>query len=71
MASCLLLDHDVAVPLDVRTLDDFRRWALSDEFPETGRIDFIKGNIEIDMSAENAYTHGISEVGGSSGALST
>jgi Uma2 family endonuclease len=58
MASCLLLEHDVEVPLDVRSLDDFRRWALSDEFPESGRIDFIKGNIEIDMSAENAYTHG-------------
>jgi Uma2 family endonuclease len=58
MASCLLLEHDVEVPLDVRTLDDFRRWALSADFPETGRIDFIRGNIEIDMSAENAYTHG-------------
>jgi Uma2 family endonuclease len=58
MASCLLLEHDVEVPLDVRDLEGFRHWALSDEFPDTGRIDFIHGNIEIDMSPENAFTHG-------------
>lgn len=58
MASCLILEHDFAVPMDVRTVNDFRRWALSDEFPESGRIDFIKGGIEIDMSPENAFTHG-------------
>jgi Uma2 family endonuclease len=58
MASCLLLEHDIEVPMDVRTLDDFRRWALSDEFPESGRIDYIHGAIEIDTSPENAFTHG-------------
>jgi Uma2 family endonuclease len=58
MASCLLLEHDVEVPLEVRDLDGFRHWVLSDEFPECGRIDFINGNIEIDMSPENAFTHG-------------
>ena len=58
MASCLLLEHGVEVPLDVQDLEAFRRWALSDEFPENGRIDFINGNIEIDMSPENAFTHG-------------
>jgi Uma2 family endonuclease len=58
MASCFLLEHGVEVPVDVRTLDAFRRWALSDEFPEKGRIDYIEGNIEIDMSPENVYTHG-------------
>ena len=57
MASCLFLEHDFAVPMDVRTLDDFRHWALSDEFPESGRIDFIAGTIAIDMSPENAFTH--------------
>jgi Uma2 family endonuclease len=58
MASCLLLEHDVEVPLGVGALDGFRRWALSDEFPENGRIDYINGTIEIDMSPENAFTHG-------------
>ena len=58
MASCLLLEHDIELPLDVRDLRGFRRWGLSEEFPESGRIDFIQGNIEIDMSPENAFSHG-------------
>lgn len=58
MASCLIIEDRLELPLEVRTLDEFRRWALSDDFPEGGRIDFIKGNIEIDMSPENVYTHG-------------
>jgi Uma2 family endonuclease len=58
MASCLLLEHNVEVPLDALSLDGFRHWARSEEFPESGRIDFINGNIEVDMSAEDAYTHG-------------
>jgi Uma2 family endonuclease len=62
MASCLLLEHDVEVPLDVGTLEGFRRWALSDGFPESGRVDFINGKIEIDMSPENAFTHGTPKI---------
>ncbi len=62
MASCLLLEHDIELPLEVGNLAGFRQWALSDEFPESGRIDFINGNIEIDMSPENAFTHGSPKV---------
>jgi Uma2 family endonuclease len=39
-------------------LADFRRWALSDEFPEQGRIDYLGGRIEVDMSPEDLHTHG-------------
>src|SRR5687768_10747824 len=42
-----------------QSLEDFRRWALSDEFPESGRIDYIDGRMEIDMSPENAFSHGV------------
>jgi Uma2 family endonuclease len=45
------------IPVPIRNLADFRRWALSDEFPETGRIDYIHGRIEVDMSPENFYYH--------------
>jgi Uma2 family endonuclease len=62
MASCLLLEHDVKVPIGIETLEGFRRWARSDDFPESGRIDFISGTIEIDMSPENAFTHGSPKV---------
>jgi hypothetical protein len=43
-ATSVLFEERIEVPLTIRSLDDFRRWALSDEFPETGRIDFIAGN---------------------------
>lgn len=55
---CLLLDSGVRVPFDVRDLESFRRWACSGDFPEKGRIDFIGGVVEIDMSAEDMGTHG-------------
>jgi Uma2 family endonuclease len=57
MAS-VVFEEQVGIPLGLRTLADFRRWALSDAFPERGRIDFIAGQIEVDMSPENAFCHG-------------
>lgn len=53
-----LQDEEVAVPFDVSTLVEFRRWALSDDFPNRGRIDFIDGQVEVDMAAEEVYSHG-------------
>ncbi|MHC4179080.1 MAG: Uma2 family endonuclease, partial [Planctomycetota bacterium] len=37
---------------------DFRRWATSEDFPERGRIDYIAGRIDVDMSPEDLHTHG-------------
>ncbi len=53
----VLLDHEIEIPT-IRSLADFRRWALSDDFPERGRIDYIAGRIEVDMSPEDFFTHG-------------
>lgn len=39
-------------------LPRFRRWCLSEEFPERGRIDFLEGEVYVDMSPENLYFHG-------------
>jgi Uma2 family endonuclease len=57
MASVLLEDR-LEIPLGLRSLADFRAWALSDEFPEKGRIDYIRGRIEVDMSPEDLFCHG-------------
>lgn len=51
-------DEDLRVPASVHEIESFRRWALSDRFPERGRIDFLVGNVEIDMSPEDLFTHG-------------
>jgi Uma2 family endonuclease len=58
MASAVIFEERVVVPMDLRSLADFRRWALSDEFPQRGRIDYIGGVIEVDMSPEEVIAHG-------------
>lgn len=65
MAS-VLFEEQVEIPMGIMCLADFRRWALSDSFPERGRIDFLAGRIEVDMSPEDLFTHGTlkSEVAG-------
>jgi Uma2 family endonuclease len=58
MSVCVFLDNQIEVPLDIRSLDDFRRWAQSDAYPQRGRIDYLQGRIEVDMSPEDLFTHG-------------
>jgi hypothetical protein len=57
MATVLIKDQCL-IPGDLTTLAAFRRWAVSDEFPQTGRIDWVSSHIEVDMSPEDIFTHG-------------
>ncbi len=57
MASSVIFEERVEIPY-FRSLAEFRAWALSDDFPECGRIDYIGGRIEVDMSPENLFFHG-------------
>ena len=57
MATSVIIEDEIEIPI-IRSLDDFRRWALSDGFPERGRIDFVAGKIEVDMSPEDLFCHG-------------
>jgi Uma2 family endonuclease len=50
-------DAVVRVPCDAATLDGFRRWATSADFPERGEISFIEGEVFVDMSPENLDLH--------------
>jgi Uma2 family endonuclease len=52
-------DQDLRIPEDAFTYEGFHRWLDSGEFPETGRIDYLAGVVEIDMSPEDLYTHGL------------
>ena len=45
------------IPLWVIDLDSFRRWMDSDDFPDHGRINYIKGEVWVDMSKEQVFTH--------------
>ena len=62
MASTVVFEEQVEIPLDLRSLAEFRRWALSEDFPERGRIDFLAGRIEVDMSPEDFFCHGTLKV---------
>ena len=53
------IEDGLTIPPDAGELAAFRRWALSDEFPETGRIDYLQGVIEVDLSPEEILTHGV------------
>jgi Uma2 family endonuclease len=58
----VLLDGNVRIPGEVHALEAFRRWSSGGQFPERGRIDFLQGDIEIDMSPEDLDTHGTVKV---------
>lgn len=57
-ATIVLQPDGVRIPGVLRDLESFRLWARSPEFPEKGRIDWIGGEVEVDMSPENLYSHG-------------
>jgi Uma2 family endonuclease len=50
-------DEEVRLPPSVRDLASFRQWADADDFPEHGRICWLKGELWIDMSKEQLFTH--------------
>jgi Uma2 family endonuclease len=47
----------VRIPDDVKTLEAFRRWAQSEDFPEFGRICYLRGDVWVDMSKEQFFSH--------------
>lgn len=57
MATAIIFEDSLTVPA-CEGLGDFRRWTRSDDFPGQGRIDWVEGRIEVDMSPENLFTHG-------------
>jgi Uma2 family endonuclease len=54
----VLLDDDLHIPARVHSLNGFRRWSHSARFPAEGRIDYLRGVVEVDRSPEDLYTHG-------------
>jgi Uma2 family endonuclease len=50
--------EEVRVPEWVQDLDAFRRWVEADDYPETGDIWYYRGEVWVDMSREQLFTHG-------------
>jgi Uma2 family endonuclease len=54
----VLEPEGIEIPPGIVNLERFREWSRSKEFPESGRIDWIAGRLEVDMSPEDLGTHG-------------
>lgn len=50
-------EEAIEIPAGIDTLNGFRRWAFSPRFPDRGRISFLDGTVEIDMSPEEIDSH--------------
>ncbi len=50
-------DDLVSIPASANTLTGFRQWALSDDFPERGKITYVAGGLIVDMSPESLENH--------------
>ncbi len=57
MVTFVIESDEVSVPEWVTDLDSFRRWADREDFPETGRICYLNGEVWVDMSKEQIITH--------------
>jgi Uma2 family endonuclease len=47
----------ITIPAFVHSLSGFREWYASDDFPEEGRIEYLGGEITIDMGHERLSSH--------------
>src|SRR5947208_1816919 len=47
----------IIIPPTAHTLEGFRAWYATDDFPEEGRIDYLAGAIVIDMGHERLSSH--------------
>ena len=52
------IEEALRIPPEADTLEGFRCWSGSAAFPETGRIDFLAGELEVDLSPEDLRMHG-------------
>src|SRR3954454_13571105 len=50
-------DWTLVVPPEAMTMEGFREWATSDDFPERVRVTFLQGEIILDMSNEELNAH--------------
>jgi Uma2 family endonuclease len=55
--SAVILDESIRIPGKAASLETFRRWARSPDFPARGRYSYLRNEVWVDMSAEELYTH--------------
>jgi Uma2 family endonuclease len=58
-ATPILAGEGLRIPARYKDFDEFRKWTHSRGFPERGRIDYLAGRVEADLSPEEIYAHGV------------
>lgn len=58
----VIIDEVIFIPKDAFSFDGFQDWCFSGVFPETGRIDYLRGTIELELNQagarpEDLFTH--------------
>lgn len=53
-----LPEDTLRIPARAHALAGFREWAHSEDFPEHERIDYLGGEVEVEMSPEDLQSHG-------------
>jgi Uma2 family endonuclease len=57
MSTIIFDEASVRIPAGITDRLLFRRWLNSDDFPETGRICYLAGEVWADMSKEQLFSH--------------
>src|SRR5437879_12835211 len=57
VVTCVNESNEICVPEWVEDLVSFRRWAASDGVPDKARVSYRKGEVWLDMSREQLFTH--------------
>jgi Uma2 family endonuclease len=51
------LERSLVLPASAATLAGFRRWVLSDDYPDIGQVTFCQGELLVDMSPQRLDSH--------------
>src|SRR2546430_10672133 len=57
MSTILTETQEFSIPSWVTDLPSFRRWSDQEDFPHTGRVWYMRGEVWVDMSKEQLLTH--------------
>jgi hypothetical protein len=57
MVTLVVDREELSIPTWVTDIDAFRRWLDTDVVPEHARMWFLNGEVWVDMSKEQLYTH--------------
>jgi hypothetical protein len=57
MSAVVLQESDVRIPGWVVDLESFNRWVDADDFPDEGRICYLRGEVWVDMSWQQIFSH--------------